>query len=75
MTGASLIASGRVSCPWSRILKSYWKKIASLGIELVDLSAAFEKSDIVVLLVNHRQFKNVDVACLKEKVVIDRRGL
>lgn len=42
--------------------------------ELVDASAAIRVADIVVLLVNHRAFKNVDRGLLAEKSVIDTRG-
>jgi UDP-N-acetyl-D-mannosaminuronic acid dehydrogenase len=45
------------------------------GVELVDLNTALTRSDIVVLLVNHKQFKNVDRRLLMEKVVIDTRGM
>jgi len=44
-------------------------------LEMADLHTALERADIVVLLVNHRQFKNVDRRLLMEKVVIDTRGL
>jgi UDP-N-acetyl-D-mannosaminuronic acid dehydrogenase len=46
-----------------------------LGVELVDLHTALTRSDIVVLLVNHKQFNNVDRRLLMEKVVIDTRGM
>jgi UDP-N-acetyl-D-mannosaminuronic acid dehydrogenase len=44
-------------------------------IELADLHAALARADIVLLLVSHRQFKNVDRRLLMEKVVIDTTGL
>lgn len=36
---------------------------------------AIEKADIIVLLVDHRFFENIDLKALKEKVIIDTRGM
>jgi UDP-N-acetyl-D-mannosaminuronic acid dehydrogenase len=43
--------------------------------ELLPLSTVLAESDILVLLVNHKQFSNVDQEMLKEKIVIDTRGI
>ena len=40
----------------------------------VKTSEALDRADIVVLLVNHREFAKIDRAHLHEKVVIDTRG-
>jgi UDP-N-acetyl-D-mannosaminuronic acid dehydrogenase len=45
------------------------------GLELVGLEAAIEQADIVLLLVDHREFKALKPARLQEKVVIDTRGI
>lgn len=45
-----------------------------IGVELVGLSEAVERADVVVLLVDHRQFKELDRARLAGKRVIDTRG-
>lgn len=45
------------------------------NLELVELESALHKADLVVLLVNHRQFSSVNVESLKEKIVIDTRGI
>ena len=45
------------------------------GIALTNLEQALQESDIILLLVGHRAFKNVDRSMLMEKVVIDTRGL
>jgi UDP-N-acetyl-D-mannosaminuronic acid dehydrogenase len=45
------------------------------NVELTDLHGALTRADIVLLLVNHRHFKNVDRRLLMEKAVIDTRGL
>jgi len=45
------------------------------NIELVDLSIALEKADIIVLLVNHQAFANISKEIIKEKIVIDTRGM
>ncbi|TKB76727.1 MAG: UDP-N-acetyl-D-mannosamine dehydrogenase, partial [Mesorhizobium sp.] len=37
--------------------------------------SAIDKSDIVVLLVDHRQFNLVDPEALKDKKLVDTRGL
>ncbi|MHB8173385.1 MAG: UDP-N-acetyl-D-mannosamine dehydrogenase [Nitrospirota bacterium] len=40
-----------------------------------DLQSVLRESDIVVLLVDHKEFKNIDRELLKDKVVIDTRGV
>ncbi|EIW16026.1 MULTISPECIES: UDP-N-acetyl-D-mannosamine dehydrogenase [Pelosinus] len=45
------------------------------NLELVDLDYALEKADIILLLVNHRFFADVSKDLLREKVVIDTRGM
>lgn len=45
------------------------------NIELVDLYWAIEKADIVVLLVDHRAFKEIDRKLLQGKIIIDTRGI
>lgn len=48
---------------------------AESEVELMELEAALLKADVVVLLVDHHQFKSVDRACLDGKVVVDTRGV
>ncbi|MEN6356358.1 MAG: UDP-N-acetyl-D-mannosamine dehydrogenase [Armatimonadota bacterium] len=43
-------------------------------VELVDINNALEAADVVVLLVNHRQFLSLDPHCLCGKKIIDTRG-
>lgn len=45
------------------------------NVQLVDLNNAFANADIIVLLVNHTIFNNVGRESLKEKIVIDTRGI
>ncbi len=45
------------------------------GLELAGLAEALQRADILVLLVNHRAFSQVDRRVLMEKVVVDTRGL
>lgn len=45
------------------------------GFELVDLDYLMKESDILVVLTNHREFYKVDRLLLKEKVLIDTRGM
>lgn len=45
------------------------------NVDLTDLRTALKEADILVLLVNHQAFADVDPEILKEKVVIDTRGM
>jgi len=45
------------------------------GVDLAEFNDALQQADIVVLLVNHRLFKDVDKDLIKSKVVIDTRGM
>ncbi len=45
------------------------------GVELSELDAALAAADVVVLLVDHQQFKGVPRDALAGKTVIDTRGL
>lgn len=45
------------------------------NIRLVDLTTGMEQADLVVLLVNHRDFINLDLEMYGEKVVLDTRGM
>jgi UDP-N-acetyl-D-mannosaminuronic acid dehydrogenase len=44
-------------------------------VELCDPLCALSQADIVALLVDHREFKGIDLLRLQEKVVIDTRGI
>lgn len=44
------------------------------NVKLLSIQEALAKADIVVLLVNHQPFSEVDRSLLKDKVVIDTRG-
>lgn len=43
--------------------------------ELVSLKQAVSEADIILLLVDHKQFKKLSAVELKEKIIIDTRGL
>jgi len=45
------------------------------GLELVPLEEALPAADLIVALVNHKQFTRVDRQLLNEKIVIDTRGI
>lgn len=49
--------------------------LVSKGIELVSLETALKSADILVLLVDHNQFKSIPETALRERTVIDTRGL
>jgi UDP-N-acetyl-D-mannosaminuronic acid dehydrogenase len=44
------------------------------GVELAAFDVALSTADVIVLLVDHQQFKSVDRAALSGKAVIDTRG-
>ncbi|MGG0237426.1 UDP-N-acetyl-D-mannosamine dehydrogenase [Bacillus rhizoplanae] len=50
-------------------------RLSKLGIELDSTAATISKADIIVLLVDHDSFKDIDRLTLNEKVVIDTRGI
>jgi UDP-N-acetyl-D-mannosaminuronic acid dehydrogenase len=45
------------------------------NVKLVELRQALAAADIVLLLVDHRQFKRIDRDLLKPKITIDTRGV
>ncbi len=45
------------------------------NVKLLALAEALDKADIVVLLVDHEDFRGIDADALKGKVVIDTRGM
>jgi len=49
--------------------------LVELGVELVNLDIALDKADLVLLLVDHRQFLPVERSQLQGKTVIDTRGI
>ncbi len=44
------------------------------GVELAELDTALSFADVIVLLVDHHQFKAVDRVAVNSKIVIDTRG-
>jgi UDP-N-acetyl-D-mannosaminuronic acid dehydrogenase len=44
-------------------------------VSLVDIETALSQADIVLLLVDHKKFVYVDRKLLREKIIIDTRGL
>ncbi|MGP9681650.1 UDP-N-acetyl-D-mannosamine dehydrogenase [Brachybacterium sp. AOP3-A1-3] len=52
------------------------KELAEQGnVELAELDSALEQADIVLLLVDHDPFKQIERGLLQEKIVIDTKGL
>jgi UDP-N-acetyl-D-mannosaminuronic acid dehydrogenase len=49
-------------------------KLANLGLSLHDFDQAIERANLVLLLVDHMSFLQVDRDVLKDKFVIDTRG-
>ena len=42
---------------------------------LVSLDEALMSAEIVVLLTDHQEFRNIDQCKLKDKLIIDTRGI
>lgn len=51
------------------------EKLKDGNVSLVSLAEAFEKANVFVVLVDHKQFKELSMAELNTKVVVDTRGL
>ncbi|MEY8200347.1 MAG: UDP-N-acetyl-D-mannosamine dehydrogenase [Colwellia sp.] len=51
------------------------EKLITAEIELASLDAALEKANVVVVLVDHKEFKVADAGRFAAKVVIDTRGI
>lgn len=47
---------------------------SKVGFPLTDLKQVLKEADILLLLVDHTEFKEIDVDTIKDKVVIDTRG-
>jgi UDP-N-acetyl-D-mannosaminuronic acid dehydrogenase len=56
-------------------IKKLPAKLASYKAELTTLNQALEKANILVVLVDHKQFKSLQPADVTTKVVIDTRGI
>ena len=51
------------------------QKLSSTSSKLCTLEHALEHADIIVLLVDHSEFRTVDRERLNEKVIIDTKGV
>jgi UDP-N-acetyl-D-mannosaminuronic acid dehydrogenase len=51
------------------------RELDGKGIEFTDALSAIDKADVVVLLVDHRQFGLIDAEALDGKKLVDTRGL
>lgn len=56
-------------------ISSLPEKLADGGVELVALDEALERANVLVVLVDHSQFKALSVDQVNTKVVVDTRGL
>jgi len=45
------------------------------SVDLVDIDAALHRADIVVGLVDHKEFKSIDIERMKEIILINTRGV
>ena len=53
----------------------YIKSHKHLNFKTDDLNTIIEKSDILVLLVHHKEYFKIDKSRLREKILIDTRGI
>ncbi|WP_299982520.1 UDP-N-acetyl-D-mannosamine dehydrogenase [uncultured Pseudoteredinibacter sp.] len=51
------------------------ESLASKGLELLPVVPALERANIIVLLVDHKEFLSIERRLLSEKVVIDTKGI
>lgn len=51
------------------------KTLSDKGVELISLESALDKANVIVVLVDHQEFKVADRGQLAAKVVIDTRGI
>ena len=51
------------------------EKLSKEGVQLATLEAALEVANVVVVLVDHKEFKAADSTRFSTKVVIDTRGI
>jgi UDP-N-acetyl-D-mannosaminuronic acid dehydrogenase len=57
-------------------IKKLPKDLESLAeLQLVDMDTAMKNANILALLVDHREFRNVDLHMLEQNAIIDTRGL
>ncbi|GMM68920.1 UDP-N-acetyl-D-mannosamine dehydrogenase VpsB [Alteromonas sp. MTD1] len=56
-------------------IKELPTELAALNIEHSTLADAMESANVVVVLVDHAEFKSLSLEVIKNKVVIDTRGL
>lgn len=56
-------------------ISSLPENLVKAGVEFMDLERALEVANVVVVLVDHKQFKAADKLAFSKKVVIDTRGL
>ena len=60
--------------PFQNSLPSIIEKLPNT-VFYEDIDSAVHDADIVVMLVNHRQFSSIDPCLLQEKVLVDTRGV
>lgn len=56
-------------------ISSLPENLVKAGVEFMDLERALELANVVVVLVDHKQFKAADKLAFSKKVVIDTRGV
>ena len=73
--GWEIEVRGRVAAAVDRLAGPLAELAERDNVELTELEAAIERADIVLLLVDHDPFKEIDRELLNEKIVIDTKGL
>lgn len=49
--------------------------LGDLQVEKESIENALQRADILVLLVDHNDFKNIDISKFKSKIIVDTRGV
>ena len=49
--------------------------LATLGVKLVSIEEALERSNTLAVLVDHKEFKAIPAEQVARKVVVDSRGI
>jgi UDP-N-acetyl-D-mannosaminuronic acid dehydrogenase len=51
------------------------QSLAELGLSLTDFDVAVDRANVILLLVDHGAFKSIDRELIKDKIVVDTRGI
>ena len=64
-----------MSCPEWLVLVNEPNLMEHKDFDLLPVHEVIERADIIVILVDHKPYKKLKAMDLKEKIVIDTRGI